>query len=122
MKRKPGSICHEILRETFDQLNALRRKTLTLPDQSQIEPVVIAIKYYLEELPSFDHPLLLAEWCGKALADVGHEIVAAEHGYDSPEADAEFDAGELKLKQMAIQLQKNGINGWHTVWGREAWN
>ena len=43
----------------------------------------------------------MIEWCGRALADVNHEMAVAEFGWGSPEEQATFHEQE---RNLALQL------------------
>jgi hypothetical protein len=70
-------------------LSAFRQETLSLPEGSQIGPVLEAIEVYEQELGNFTGPELI-RWSRRAMYDVQHELVSVKYGYDSDEAaDAE---------------------------------
>jgi hypothetical protein len=96
----------EILKETMDELSTLRQKALALPDQTLAEAAIEAIDFYEEALPTYTIPLQPIEWCGRALADVRHEVAAAEYGYESPQADAVFEAGEREFNELLFVLRQ----------------
>ena len=106
MSADANSFREEILRDTMEELATLRKKTLALPDQSMVEAAIETIDFYEAELPSFINPFQLIEWCGRALADVHHEVAAAEFGWESPEADAVYDEQESHLKDLFLRLRQ----------------
>lgn len=105
MPENAKTISDEILKETMGELSALRQKAVALPDQSLAEAAIEAIDFYERALPTYTIPVQLIEWCGRALADVRHEVAAAEYGYESPEADMVFEVGEREFNELLFSLR-----------------
>src|SRR5829696_3321295 len=77
----------ETLRITMDELSGLREQAMALPDQSQVESVIESIDFWEPTLKEIIDYGQLLEWCGRAIADVTHEIAAEKCGWESAEAD-----------------------------------
>ena len=57
-------------------------------------------------LPTISSAYQMVEWCGRAMADVLHEIAAAEFGWDSPEEEAVYQEQERSLKNLLYNLSQ----------------
>jgi hypothetical protein len=68
--------------------------------QAQTAGAIEAIDFYQTELPTLTNIFDLIEWRGRALADIRHEIAAAEYGFESPEAEAVFDEQDRELTKL----------------------
>jgi hypothetical protein len=88
---------------TTDELESQLREASDL-NQRQRASVQEVIDFYRDTILGLDDPFRVAEFCGRAIADVTHEIAAAKHGYDSPEADAVFDEQDRHLTCWLRQL------------------
>ena len=84
----------------MDELSSLRQEALGLADQSQIDSVIESIDFWEPALKKFIDYGQLLEWCGRAIADVTHEIAAEKYGWESAEADAVFDGEDRKLSEL----------------------
>jgi hypothetical protein len=91
-------------------LSTLRREALSLPDQSQVGPVLEAIEAYQQELGNFAGSDLV-RWLGSAVCDVLHELASAKYGYDSDEAaDAEAALESFERNIMWIKVDPKQRN------------
>jgi hypothetical protein len=88
-----------VLGQTMDELGTLRQAVLALPDQSQVRSAMEAIAFYERELPGITNLFELHEFCARAIADIHHEVAAAEYGFESPEAEAVFDERDRELSE-----------------------
>jgi hypothetical protein len=100
MSAEPKQNREEILQAAMEELSGLRQQTVALPDQSDIVGAMEAIDFYETELPTLTNIFDLIEWRGRALADIRHEIAAAEYGFESPEAEAVFDEQDRELTKL----------------------
>jgi hypothetical protein len=94
----------DILQIAMAELSRLRQETFALPERSQIDAVIEAIDFYETEIPKFKDIGQLIEWSGRAIADVTHEVAAAQYGWESPQADAIFDHQERELNKLLVAL------------------
>src|SRR5438874_8135927 len=84
----------------MEELSALGQQALELPEQSQIESVIEAVEFWVPVLKEHTDYAQLLENCGRAIADVTHELAAEKYGWESPEAEAVFDEEERKLTEL----------------------
>jgi hypothetical protein len=111
------SIRTQILDDIMNQLAVLRRTTLSLPNQEYAAAALEALDYYQQALPTFKNPRQFVQECGRALTDIHHDVVSAKYGYDTPEADAEFEAGQEQLNRLIRYLHSAGsLEGWFVIW------
>jgi hypothetical protein len=100
MSEEIQSIREEILQDAMEELSELRQRALSLPEQCQIDSVIEVIDYYEPILAGYTDLGEMIEWCGRAIADITHELAAEQYGWDSPEAEAIFDEEDKKLTQL----------------------
>jgi hypothetical protein len=96
----------KVLFDTLSQLASLRQQAEAVPNQPNIDGVIEAIKFYQTELPRTRNRLQTLEWCGRAIADLRHEVAAVRYGWESDEADAVFEAGERELNELLFSLRQ----------------
>ena len=106
MSKDASYVRDEVLKDTLDELSVLRQKILALPDQSQTSSALEAIDFYETELPTSTNIFNLLEWCGRAIADVTHEVAAAEFGWESPGANIVFEEQERGLNELLFTLRQ----------------
>jgi hypothetical protein len=97
------------LQAIMNWLSTLRQETLSLPDRSQIGPVLEAIEVYQEELGNFAGSDLV-RWSGSAVYDVLHELACAKYGYDSDEA-ADAEAAIDSFERNIIWIKVESLSG-----------
>jgi hypothetical protein len=90
----------ELLQAVMDELAELRQQALELPEQSQIDAIDEAIEFWTPVLREYTDYAQLVEGCGRAIADVTHELAAEKYGWESPEAEAVFDDEDRKLTDL----------------------
>lgn len=94
----------EVLLDTLRKLTSLRREAEAIPEQPDIASVIEAVESYRTALLGTRNRLPTKEWCGRAIADVTHEVAAARYGWESAEADAVFDDQDKQLTQLLRAL------------------
>jgi hypothetical protein len=97
------------LNAIMNRLSALQQETLSLPEGSQIAPVVEAIEVYRQELGKFAGSELV-RWSGIAVYDVLHELACAKYGYDSDEA-ADAEAAMDSFERNIIWIKVDPLRG-----------
>lgn len=95
----------EILKDILEALSELRETAMSLPDDANVAAVIDAIEFWENVLPTVRSAYEMVEWSGRALADVTHEIAAAEFGWGSPEEEATFDEQERNLNNLLFELR-----------------
>src|SRR3954447_7290494 len=86
----------EIVNSVMDELAVLRQEAMALPEQSQIDSVIEAIDCLVPVLRECNDYAELLENCGRAVADVTHQLAAEKYGWESPESEAVFDEEDRK--------------------------
>jgi hypothetical protein len=106
MSAEPNQNREAILQAAMEELSALRQETMPLPDQSQTASVIEAIDFYERILGGYTNLAVLLEQCGRAIADVTHEVAAAKFGWESPEAEAIFEEQDRELTKLIRWIAK----------------
>jgi hypothetical protein len=101
----------EILEETLRELSVLRQAVLAMPEQPHIDFAIEAIDFYERELPKMTDLPLMLEFCGRAIADVRHEVAALQHGEGSTEAEAVYDQEDRELSKLIRTILNRSNRG-----------
>jgi len=98
------SFRESMYRSTIDELESQLRQVAGILADEQIASVKEVVDFYRETLLDFADNYLFAEFCGRAVADVTHEVAAVRYGWESPEANAVFDEQDRHLTSWLRRL------------------
>src|SRR4051812_2846778 len=92
----------QILDSIMDDLAVLRQEAMALPQQSQIDSVIEAIDCWVPVLRECNDYAEMLENCGRAVADVTHQLAAEKYGWEA--AEAVFDEEDRKLSSLIRRI------------------
>ena len=98
------SFRESMYQSTIDELDSQLRQVAGILADEQIASVKEVVNFYRETLLNFTDNYVFAEFCGRAVADVTHEVAAVRYGCESPEANAVFDEQDRHLTSWLRRL------------------